>query len=122
VAIEERVLEEQVSGTIEQFAWVCAALGQGQFCAQSLANCGWGLGGGYGALREGIEEVGNAVDEGCSQGAELLGAHCEGRGAQLYGRFVALLGAHIGFRANSTPAVDAGAFIRLRIMRGGELV
>ena len=81
MAVEERVVEEEVGGVVEEVCGVGGLVWERALGVEGDADGGGGFAGGDGAVGEGVEEVGDAIDEGVAEGLELLGRHGEGRDA-----------------------------------------
>ena len=77
MAVEERVIEEEVGGLVEELGGVGRLLRERAIGVEGVADRGGGFAGGDGEVGEGIEEVGDAIDDGVSEGLELLGRHGE---------------------------------------------
>jgi hypothetical protein len=63
MAVEERVIEEQVSGMMEQLRRIGTVLRQGALGCESVPYVGGRLRGGYWPARERFKKAGDAVDK-----------------------------------------------------------
>jgi hypothetical protein len=77
VAIEQGVLEEQVSCMMEQLRGVGTLLGQRTLGSKSMPNVGGRFRGSYGPAGKRFEEIGNAIDKLGAQLAKFFGTHCQ---------------------------------------------
>lgn len=102
MAVEERVIEDKVSGMMEQLRRVGALLRQSALGLESLPYFSRRLRPRDGALRKRIKKICDAIDKLGTQFSKLLGTHGQRRRASLKGVYVV----HRNPPPNSSPDLN----------------